>query len=247
MSLLAAVGLSQSFGGVTALEDVSVEAGPGELVGILGPNGSGKTTLVDALTGMLRPERGRIELGGVDVTARGAAGLARLGVARTFQTTRLMEPLTVGDNVLLGLHCAAVRRRRSRLQLVDAMLDALGIADLDGRVVRELSHGQRRRVELARALVGSPRALVLDEPTAGLFGPDAQAVAQLLAGVAESGVAMFMIEHDLGVVAEVCTRVVVLDRGLVVDQGPTRAVLAGDAVAAISGELGRDRFEAVSA
>lgn len=247
MTVLRATRLGQQYGGVTALDDVSLELSPGELVGIVGPNGSGKTTLVDVLTGLLSPQRGSLELDGTDVSGWNAAALARAGVARTFQTARLMEPLSVLDNVLLGLHTSAIRGGRRRTERAREAMAEVGIAELSAQPASRLSHGQRRRVELARALVGRPRALVLDEPTAGLFGPDAEAVAQLLACVAAAGVAMAMIEHDLGVVAAVCSRVVVMDRGAVVDQGPAGPVLAGDAVAAISGGLGRDRLTAVPA
>ena len=247
MTVLRAIRLAQHYGGVAALDEVDLELGCGELVGIVGPNGSGKTTLVDALSGLLTPQRGRLELDGVDMTGSGAAALARAGVARSFQTARLMEPLSVLDNVLLGLHTSPIRRARSRFARAREVLDEVGMAGLYERPVSQLSHGQRRRVELARALAGRPRALLLDEPTAGLFGPDAVAVAHLLRGIAASGVAMAMVEHDLGVVAEVCTRVVVMDRGGVVDHGPTAPVLAGEAIALIGGGLGRDRLVAVPA
>jgi ABC-type branched-subunit amino acid transport system ATPase component len=247
VSALAATGLCHSFGGVTALRDVDVSMSAGELVGVIGPNGSGKTTLVDALTGMLVPERGTIALDGVDVTGRDASALARRGLARTFQTTRLMEPLSTRDNVMLGLHTAPIRGGRRRRDRVDTLLGILGIAELGDRVVRDLSHGQRRRVELARALAAEPHVLILDEPTAGLAASDAAEVARLLAGIALSGTAILMIEHDLGVVAAACTRLVVLDAGAVVDHGPTRSVLEGPAVAELRGELGHDRLEAVPA
>ena len=247
MSVLRAHALAKSFGGVTALSDVSLEVSEHELLGVVGPNGSGKTTLVDILSGLVAPDQGRIEVDGVEMSGRGAAALARRGVARTFQTARLMEPLSVRDNVMLGLHTSRQRGRRRRGAAVAATLDALGIGDLGDRAVRELSHGQRRRVELARAVVGTPGVLLLDEPTAGLFGPDALEVAELLVGIARSGVAIVVIEHDLGVIAATCTRVIVLDSGAVVDQGPTAAVLARPAVADLAGELGRDRLEDVPA
>jgi branched-chain amino acid transport system ATP-binding protein len=246
MRMLAGTGLRHSFGGVSALCAVDVDVAAGEVVGVIGPNGSGKTTLVDALTGMLRADAGGVELAGVDVTGRGAASLARRGLARTFQSTRLMESLSVRDNVLLGLHSATARGRRRR-DLVDSALARLGIDGVATAAVRDLSHGQRRRVELGRALVGTPVVLVLDEPTAGLFGPDAYDVAALLGTVARSGTAVLMVEHDLGVIAQVCTRLVVLAEGVVVDSGTTRTVLAGAAVGALRGELGQDRLEAASA
>ena len=246
MTSLAGIGLGHRFGGLTALRDVDLRVEPTEVVGVIGPNGSGKTTLVDALTGHLSPQQGRVELAGADVTGRGPSHIARAGLARTFQNTRLMEPLSVRDNVRLGLHTAGLRSRERRAR-VDDMLARLGLSELAASPAAELSHGQRRRVELGRAMVSAPMVLVLDEPTAGLFGPDAAEVAAIIAGAAREGAAVLMIEHDLGVVAEVCTRVAVLEDGVVVDHGPVHSVLAGAAVAALRGELGRDRLEAASA
>ena len=244
MSVLAGIRLGQVFGGVTALRDVDVAAVPGEVLGIIGPNGSGKSTLVDVLSGITRPQQGRVELDGVDITNQSAATRARSGIMRTFQTTRLMEPLTVRDNVMLGLHVSGLRGRQRR-ERVDAVLGTVGITGLADVAVRELSHGQRRRVELGRALAGGPDVLILDEPTAGLFGPDAVEVCGLLRDAAAAGAAVVMVEHDLGIVGAVCTRLVALDGGEVVASGPTRAILNGAVVAALRGELGHDRAEAV--
>lgn len=244
MNALAGIRLGHTFGGVTALRDVDIAVVAGEVLGVIGPNGSGKSTLVDILTGITRPQQGRVDLGGVDVTALGPASRARAGIARTFQTTRLMEPLTVRDNVMLGLHGARLRGR-SRRERADDVLGLVGIQDLGEVVVRELSHGQRRRVELGRALAGTPAVLILDEPTAGLFAPDAVEVGGFLRDAAANGAAVVIVEHDLGIVARVCTRLIALDEGQVVASGPTRAVLAGAVVGALRGELGHDRAEAV--
>ncbi len=247
MNRLAASGLRHSFGGVRVLDGVDLEVVSGEVVGIVGANGCGKTTVVDVLSGVLRVQAGRVELGGRDVTRATPAAFARAGVARTFQTTRLLEPLDALTNVSLGLHVGGSWRRAPRRRRALEALDRVGIADLGHRRVRELSHGQRRRVELARALVGQPSVLVLDEPTAGLFPGHAREVLRLLRDRADAGCAILMVEHDLGVVSAVCDRVVLMGGGRVLDAGPTATVLAGRAATATRPDVTVDRLEEVPA
>lgn len=226
------------FGGVLALDGVDVEVHSGEVVAVIGPNGSGKSTLLDVLSGMTRSDAGRVLLDGRDVTASSPAHLARRGVARTFQIGRMLERLDALENVLLGLHTACddlgalreslsvpARHRRDRALCA---LDEVGLRALWHTDVHKLSHGQRRRVELARALVGRPRALLLDEPTAGLTPSDASVAAVLIARARDRGTAVLIVEHDLDVVGRLAARVVVLDEGRVVAAGTLDDVL-GDA------------------
>ncbi|MDQ6856130.1 MAG: ATP-binding cassette domain-containing protein [Candidatus Dormibacteraeota bacterium] len=247
MSSLLAVGLRHAFGGVRALDGVNLTVAGGEVVGIVGPNGCGKTTALDAISGVVRVQAGRVELDGRDVTGAVPTAMARQGVARTFQTTRLLEPLDALTNVLLGLHAGGSWRRGPRRHRALDMLDRVGIPELAHRRVGELSHGQRRRVELARALVGRPSMLILDEPTAGLFPVHAREVLHLLRDIADRGCAILMVEHDMGVVSAVCDRVVLMGAGRVLDAGPTATVLAGRAAAVTRADVGADRLVEASA
>ncbi|MGH7721257.1 MAG: ABC transporter ATP-binding protein [Candidatus Dormibacteria bacterium] len=247
MSRLCATGLGHSFGGIHALDGVDLRARSGEVLGIIGANGCGKTTLLDAISGVLRTQSGRVQIDGRDVTGAGPVAAARAGLARTFQTTRLLEPLDVSRNVQLGLHVGRTWRRQTRRRRARATLDQLGIGDLAETCARELSHGQRRRVELARALVGRPSLLVLDEPTAGLFPDHARDVLQALRQTAAAGCAIVMVEHDLGVVAAVCDRLVVMRQGRLIDEGPTATVLEGRTAGVLAGEVSTDRLVEVPA
>jgi len=239
---LHATALCQTFGGVRALDNVEIILEAGDVVGVVGPNGCGKTTLVDALTGVRTPESGHVEVNGRDLTGRAPAAFARAGVSRTFQATRLLESLDAVSNVMLGLHVGGPWRRAARSAGARSALDRVGIKHLATRRVRELSHGQRRRVELARAVVGNPEILILDEPTAGLFPDDARDVVRLLRELSTGRAAILMVEHDLGVVARACNRVVVMDEGRVLDDGPAAAVLSSAALRRLDGAIGTDRL-----
>jgi ABC-type branched-subunit amino acid transport system ATPase component len=244
MSRLVAGGLQQRFGGVVALDGVALSVDGGVVVAVIGPNGSGKTTLLNALTGILRVDAGHIELDGRDVTGEPAPRLARRGVVRTFQDGRVLESLNALDNVLIGLHADArhgagrgwlpwiARQRRGR---AIAALDAVGLRDRWSDTVATLSHGQRRRIELARALVTRPRLLVLDEPTAGLTPADTMVVRDLIVEARDGGAAVLLVEHDLDIVGAVADRILVLDAGGVIAEGGARSILADPQVRHLCG------------
>ncbi|MEV4395995.1 ABC transporter ATP-binding protein [Nonomuraea sp. NPDC049607] len=229
--MLAVEGVSVAFGGVRALDGVSFEAGPGQVCGVIGPNGAGKTTLFDVVSGLRRPVAGRVALDGRDLTGVSALRRARAGVRRTFQRTQVFGRLTVAQNVLAALDwhgggggLAADlagwpgRRRieRERGARVAEVLDLCGLTLLRDAYAAALPVGQRRMVELARALADRPRLLLLDEPTSGL---DAAQTARLGEVVRALDTTVLLVEHDMGFVMESCDRIVVLDLGRVIASG----------------------------
>jgi branched-chain amino acid transport system ATP-binding protein len=225
---LVIAGVSKRFGGVSALQDVSLSLGPGEIVSIIGPNGAGKSSLLNAISGFYRPDVGRITMGAVDITAARPSKIAALGIARTFQNIALFKGLTVIENVMLGRHihmAAGVlegvlywgRAQREELQnrkYADEILSLLGLSQLRGKMSGDLAYGLRKRVELARALLLEPRILLLDEPMGGMNQDEKQVMKRFICDVNEQrGTTIVLIEHDIGVVMDISDRVVVLDRG----------------------------------
>ena len=216
-------GLSVSYGGVTALVDVSLRVEPGQVVGLIGPNGAGKTTLIDAVTGFTRPRAGSVLLGGRDVTSRSPTELARRGLGRSFQSLELFEDLTVEENLL-----AAVDRQDAMAYVTDllrpgkqelnaaalAAVEEFGLGEYLPRLPGELSAGRRRLVALARAVSARPGVLLLDEPAAGLDSAETEAIGGLIRRLADVwGMAVLLVEHDTDLVFSICDRVVVLDFG----------------------------------
>jgi branched-chain amino acid transport system ATP-binding protein len=230
------------FGGVTALEDVSLAVGPREVVGVIGPNGAGKTTLFDVISGVRRPSAGRVGLGGEDVTGRSATWRARHGLRRTFQRHQVFSALTVRENLLVALEGGPLRggavvdvlglagRRRqapAHQQRVDELLDRSGLEPVADVPAGALPIGTARMVELARALAAEPRLLLLDEPTSGLGEAETAVFSATLRGHRdrhECGVVL--VEHDVGFVMDHCDRVVVLDLGRVIASGTPSEIRA---------------------
>ncbi|WP_424211053.1 ABC transporter ATP-binding protein [Streptomyces sp. BI20] len=233
--VLAARGVGVSFGGVRALTGVDVEVRAGEVCGLIGPNGAGKTTLFDVLSGIRRPDRGRLELDGRDVTRRSPVWRARHGVRRTFQRQQLFGQLSVADHLLVaqdwrgrgGLGGAGRRERARRRERVGQVLELCGIADLAGAPAAGLPLGRARLVELARAVADRPRALLLDEPASGMSAPERDRLGGVIGRLArEEGCAVLLVEHHVSFVMERCARVVVLDLGTVLAEGDPATVRA---------------------
>jgi branched-chain amino acid transport system ATP-binding protein len=217
------------FGGVHALEDVSIKAEPGTVTGLIGPNGAGKTTLFNVICGLQPPEQGSVVLDGTDVTRLAPFKRARHGLARTFQRLEPFGLLTVRENVRLA---ADIARRQDPDGIADGLLERLGVADLAPIRADRLPTGQARRVELARALATHPKVLLLDEPASGQDEVETTAFAAVLRDVAADGVAVVLVEHDVPLVMAVCSSVYVLDLGRVLASGTPAEVQRDDAVLA---------------
>jgi branched-chain amino acid transport system permease protein len=227
-------GLSVTFGGVHALSDVSLEVREGELVGLIGPNGAGKTTLVDAASGFVA-STGRVELGGGDLGGLEPYVRARRGLARTWQSTELFEDLDVRENLTVAAQDGAGSAGDASAERTLALVGM----DWAGQAMpSQLSMGQRKLVGVARALAGRPRLLCLDEPAAGLDTRESRELGARLRALADQGQSMLLIEHDMGLVLGICDRVVVLEFGRVIADGPPEVVRADPRV--IAAYLGAD-------
>lgn len=214
--------LHVTYGGFTALDGVDLEVRPGRVTAVVGPNGAGKSTLFHCLSGTLRPARGQVLLGERDITRQAAHARTRLGIARTFQQLAVFPSLTVAENVRVGAE-------QGRIADPGAVERALRLFGLDGPVralpAAGLPTGTLRRVELARALAGSPRVLLLDEPAAGLDNGEVAALARVLQALAADGMALLVVEHDLDLVADLAHTVHVMAAGRIVTSGPADRVL----------------------
>jgi len=221
-------GVSVRFGGVQALDGVSLQAPPGRVTGLIGPNGAGKTTLFDVASGLQRPTRGSVELGGRDVTRRGPRHRARLGLGRTFQRIELFGSLTVRENVQLAAEVRlGWRHRTSQTAATAELLERTGLTDVADTPAGELPTGQARLLELARALATDPSVLLLDEPGSGLDDAETTSLGALLLELAAEGTAVLLVEHDVELVMRVCEHLYVLDFGQVLCEG-TPDLVAGD-------------------
>jgi branched-chain amino acid transport system ATP-binding protein len=243
MSLLEASGITKRFSGITALDEVSIAVEEGESVGLIGPNGAGKTTFFNCLLGLLRPEAGRVEFNGRDITRLAVYKRARLGFARTFQRIELFQGMTVRDHLLVAERARLGTGRfwKDVLNLskptadenerTDRTLELLALQDVADSPVEALSLGRARLVEVGRALMTEPKLMLLDEPSSGLDGRETEALADTLRAVqTERGTAVLLVEHDVEFVRSFVTRLSVLDFGHLIAAGPTEQVLTDDAV-----------------
>jgi branched-chain amino acid transport system ATP-binding protein len=215
---LRASSVSRSFEGVQALRDVSLELGPGEVVGLIGPNGAGKSTLVNVLSGFDRPSSGRVLLEEQDVTRWSAHRRGRHGLSRTFQHSHAFRGLTVRENVeVSALGVGASGRKASRR--ADELLELLGLAEYAERPASQLSHGDERRLGVARALATGPRYVLMDEPAAGLPEAEVPDFAAAVSAVRDRGAGVLLVDHNVALVLEVCERIHVLDQGTTLAEG----------------------------
>jgi branched-chain amino acid transport system ATP-binding protein len=228
---LRASSLSRSFAGVQALRDVSLELGSGEVVGLIGPNGAGKSTLVNILSGFDRPSGGRILLEEEDVTRWSAHRRGRHGLARTFQHSHAFRGLTVRENIeVSALGVGASGREAGRR--ADELLGLLGLARHAERPASQLSHGDERRLGVARALATQPRFVLMDEPAAGLPEAEVPDFAAAVSTVRDRGAGVLLVDHNVALVLDVCERIHVLDQGKTLAEGTPTEIRAHLGVAA---------------
>ena len=251
-AVLEAHGISRSFAGIVALDEVSLSIEPGERVGLIGPNGAGKTTLFNCILGVDPPDRGTVRLDGEDVTSLRVHERARRGIARSFQRIELFGGCTVREHLLVAEEArrghGRLRRdllgrgrpRREDLEACDRVLALLGLAALADEPIEHLSLGQGRLVEVGRALMTRPRILLLDEPSSGLDRGETGDLARTLQAIqADEGFAILLVEHDVELVETFTERAYVLDFGHLIAEGPTRTVLQAPEVRrAYLGDLG---------
>jgi branched-chain amino acid transport system ATP-binding protein len=234
MSLLQANDLRIAFGGINAVDGASLSVAKGELLGLIGPNGAGKTTFINLLTGVLRPQQGRIRLRGEDITDLPTDQRVRAGLVRTHQIVRPFARLSVIENVALAAGkrrtASALRsmfefRREHELKIALAILDWLGLADVRDRNPTELPLGQLKRLEVARALALDPEVIFLDEPLAGLNQREASALAATIVELNKGGLTVVLVEHNLAEILRISSRLAVLNRGSILAEGPSDVVI----------------------
>jgi branched-chain amino acid transport system ATP-binding protein len=233
-AILRVSGLTKHFGGLVAVDNVSFEVPEGEVFALIGPNGAGKTTLFNCITGFYQPTHGKVTFRDKDLTGSPPHRTAKAGIARTFQNIRLFEYMSAIDNVRLGHHCrmhsklwdslfktpAEHREEREVTEHSMELLKLVGLEKQAENYARNLAYGQQRRLEIARALATDPRLLLLDEPAAGFTPQEKVELMDLVQVILKRGITVFLIEHDMRVVMQASQRIVVLDHGEKIAEGP---------------------------
>lgn len=228
-----AEGVSISFLGLRALDNVSLEAKAGHVLGLVGPNGSGKSTLVNVISGVYRPDAGRVAFGAKDITGWADHDVARYGIIRTFQDPRLVPSFTARENVLLGAHRlyrqgplmaafnlpSALREESRMIAAAEDAMGKVGLSAVSDAIVRDLPYSDQRMTELARVLVAGPRLVLLDEPAAGLSDAESLKLSAVIRSLKAQGIAVVLIEHHLEFLHDLVDEIVVLDSGQVIYRG----------------------------
>lgn len=236
--------LTKMFGGVKAQDHISFSIEKGIVCGLIGPNGAGKTTLFNLITGIYRPDAGKVIFNGKDIKKTSVHRLVKAGVARTFQHVELFSSMTLLENIMVGMHVrtksgfwAAITRfpamkkeeRQSRLRAKE-LLEFTGLSEDAHKMAGDLPAGRQKTAQIARALASEPMLLLLDEPAAGLNPVETHALGKLIQKIKKSGITMMLVEHDMGLVMEMSDKVVVLDQGRRLAEGTPRQIQSDEAV-----------------
>ncbi|MCF6093933.1 ABC transporter ATP-binding protein [Microaerobacter geothermalis] len=225
--------ISRSFGGLAALSNVSFSVDQGEIFGLIGPNGAGKTTMFNVITSMIPPTSGEIFFNGEPIHGKKPYQVTFLGICRTFQNIRLFHQMTALENVMVGEHCrtkagvwsSVLRTKKQRLEEEESrkkareLLELVGLMECKDQISKNLSYGQQRRLEIARALASSPRLILLDEPAAGMNESETEELFHLMKKIQSMGITVLLIEHDMDLVMKVCDRMAVLNFGEKIAEG----------------------------
>lgn len=243
--------VTQCFGGLTAVNQVSIDLHKGEIVGIIGPNGAGKTTFFNILSGIYTPTEGKVFLDGEDITGRTPHEIAKLGMTRNFQNIRLFSNMTIIENVMTGIYCRKksnvldsilnTRRHRREEKETEAealkYLDIVGLSDNRYDMATSLPYGQQRKLEIGRALASNPKVLLLDEPAAGMNDQETIDLSDFIKHLRDIGYSIILIEHDMRLVMNVCDRIYVLNYGAQIAQGSPEEIQRNpDVITAYLGE-----------
>ncbi len=251
MALLKVEGVSKRFGGLLAVDNVSLHVDNKEIVSIIGPNGAGKTTLFNIITGIYKLNEGKIQFLDCDITNMSSRAIVREGISRTFQNIRLFSNLRVIENVLIGMHMSldysfgnlllrTRRYRRSEQEATQKAIEILEIIGLEHYIdgyASDLPYGKQRRLEIARAIATGARLILLDEPAAGMNPEESEELMQFIMGLRDRGFTILMIEHDMNIVMNISDRVYVMDYGKIIANGVPEEVAANpDVIKAYLGE-----------
>ena len=244
MSILALRTVTQRFGGLVAVKELDFAIEQGSIVAMIGPNGAGKSTVFNLITGIYKPSEGQIEFEGTPIQGRATSAVAALGIARTFQNIRLFAFMSALDNVMTGRHARmratladallrtprAQKEENSVRQRAHELLDFCGLSQYAETYAANLPYGAQRRLEIARALASDPKLLLLDEPAAGMNPNEKAELVTLIRRIRETGVTVFLIEHDMGLVMQISERIAVLDYGEKIAEGPPDAIRTNERV-----------------